>query len=208
MNNMWLVVLGGVISFIGSILTTFLVNELNNKREKREQKRKIITEAIKFFKELESELRKHYLKLESLQSQFINDQKENYNLSELIPIIELVKNEVYSSRFYGPKYYLNVFSVFNINDIGELIIKIQFIHSLLAGNIQGEYLSIIHNWQTEFLDYHKIDIRNENQEIPNGVVFGQIFQLSRFERLITEINNVNNIIQELNDDLYKILLKI
>jgi len=207
MNEMWLVVLGGGISFVGSILTTFLVNCLNKKREKREQKKRIIREAIRFFKELDAVLREHYLKLENLHSQLFVDHKQSYSLSEIIPIIDIIKNELYSSRFQGPKYYFNVFRASEINDIGEIISKTQTVHSSLGGFIQGQYQTIIYDWQNEFIDHFKIDIQNMNQEIPNGTVFGRIFHTQNFERLLREINESGKNVQEIIDQLYEVLLR-
>lgn len=207
------ILIGAGITLLVSIMVQLFVNWLNRKRDDRLRKKKVIGEAIQFFIELAAVIREHYLKLEKIKYYQQAEIKTTYRLWEILPILELIENEIYSSRFQRVKYFLHILrnlksKKVDLKDTGLIIGKIQLIQSFLNGPVFGQYQVITHNWYINYLDQFKIDIRDENREIPISSINDRVFEGSNLYKLLEDLNDAEANIQSLINALYEVQQKI
>ncbi len=105
------------------------------------------------------------------------------------------------------KYFLHILrnlksKKVDLKDTGLIIGKIQLIQSFLNGPVFGQYQVIIHNWYINYLDQFKIDIRDENREIPISSINDRVFEGSNLYKLLEDLNDAEANIQSLINALY------
>lgn len=202
MEEMYLIILGGGITFIGSILTQLLVNWLNKLKEKRDHKRKILHESIEYLNLLEADLYRSYSKLENLKTQFGNPEKSLFKLYELTPIIQMIENELYSTKFSRLNSYADIFDYFGKKKRSVIKMEIYQINDMLL-EILEYYRKIIIGWYERFLNKHPISIKDDERAIQKSILSVNVFHIDTLRKLNSLLyktkKRVNQLVIKLNE---------